>query len=175
MTIKNNITSLLYFIIILIVTPMSAQINTEDIQNKIDQTVWKPFKKAFETLDGEALNNTYADQVIRVTPQAIDTENVFKKENTDRFLQNKKNGDQISLDFWFDDRKTNETTSYEVGFYRIGFTSKEDQTQYSYGQFHIVLEKIKGSWKITQDWDTTIIAGQEIDKAFFERQQPQKF
>ncbi len=154
---------------------MTAQTNTEDLQKEIDQTVWKPFKKAFETLDGDALNATYADQVLRVTPQGIDTDNVFKKENVDRFLQNKKNRDQINLDFWFDDRKTNETTSYEVGFYCIGFTSKEGQTQYSYGQFHIVLEKIDGHWKITQDWDTTMIGSQEIDKTFFERQPPQKF
>lgn len=154
---------------------MSAQTSTKDIQKEIDQTVWKPFKKAFETLDGEALNNTYADNVLRVTPQGIDTDNAFKKGNVDRFLQNKKDGDQISLDFWFDDRKTNETTSYEVGFYRIGFTVKGEKAQYSYGQFHIVLKEIDGSWKITQDWDTTIIAGQKIDKAFFERQQPQQF
>ncbi|MEP0264937.1 hypothetical protein [Dokdonia sp.] len=154
---------------------MTAQNKTETIQKEIDQTVWKPFQNAFETLDGDALNATYADQVLRVTPQGIDTENTFKKGNAERFASNRKNGDTINLDFWFDSRKTNETTSYEVGFYRIGFTTKGGETQYSYGQFHIVLEKINGHWKITQDWDTAIIAGNPITAKDFDKKESIRF
>ena len=165
----------LFLFLILAITPMAAQTDIETIQKEIDQTLWKPFQKAFETLDGDALNATYADQVLRVTPQGIDTKNAFKKGNAERFAANRKNGDKISLDFWFDSRKTNETTSYEVGFYRIGFTSKEGETQYSYGQFHIVLEKINGQWKITQDWDTATIAGKPITAKEFDKKEVLKF
>lgn len=159
----------------LAMAPMTAQTSIETIQKEIDQTVWKPFQKAFETLDGDALNATYAAQVLRVTPQGIDTENAFKKGNAERFATNRKNGDKITLDFWFDSRKTNETTSYEVGFYRIGFTSKEGDTRYSYGQFHIVLEKINGAWKITQDWDTATIAGNPITAKEFDKKEALRF
>lgn len=162
-------------LLILAVTSMTAQTDTKTIQKEIDQTVWKPFQKAFETLDGDALNATYATQVLRVTPQGIDTQNAFKKGNVERFAENRKNGDAISLDFWFDSRKTNETTSYEVGFYRIGFTPKEKETQYSYGQFHIVLKKIQGQWKITQDWDTTTIAGNTISSKEFDKKESLRF
>lgn len=165
----------LFLFLTLAITSMTAQNTTEAIQNEIDQTVWKPFQTAFETLDGDALNATYAAQVLRVTPQGIDTENAFKKGNTERFASNRKNGDKISLDFWFDSRKTNETTSYEVGFYRIGFTSKDGETQYSYGQFHIVLQKIKGHWKITQDWDTATIAGNPITAEDFNKKKALRF
>lgn len=165
----------LFLLFILTTTAMSAQNTTEAIQKEIDQTVWKSFQNAFETLDGDALNATYADQVLRVTPQGIDTENVFKKGNAERFASNRKNGDTINLDFWFDSRKTNETTSYEVGFYRIGFTSKGGETQYSYGQFHIVLQKINGHWKITQDWDTAIIAGNPITSKDFDKKESVRF
>ncbi len=165
-------TSLLF---ILAITTMTAQIDVITIQKEIDQTVWKPFQKAFETLDGDALNATYADQVLRVTPQGVDTQNAFKKKNAERFAENKKNGDTISLDFWFDSRKTNETTSYEVGFYRIGFIASGGDIQYSYGQFHIVLEKINGQWKITQDWDTATIAGKSITAGDFEKRKPMQF
>ena len=165
----------LLFLFTIVSISMTAQTNTEAIQKEIDQTVWKPFQKAFETLDGDALNATYADEVLRVTPQGIDTENAFKKANAERFAANKKNGDRISLDFWFDSRKTNETTSYEVGFYRIGFTSKSGETQYSYGQFHIVLQKINGQWKITQDWDTTTIAGKMITAKEFDKKEALRF
>lgn len=146
-----------------------------DLQKEIDETVWKPFQKAFQTLNGEALNATYADEVLRVTPQGIDTENTFKENNLKRFEQNKANGISITLDFWFDSRHTNTTASYEVGFYRIGFIDKDGKTSYSFGQFHIVLKKIEGQWKITQDWDTGTIGGNPIAASDFAKQSPLKF
>ena len=148
---------------------------TPDLQQEIDKSVWKPFQKAFQTLDGEALNATYADEVLRVTPKGIDTENTFKGNNLKRFEQNKTDGISISLDFWFDSRHTNATTSYEVGFYRIGFIDKDGKTSYSYGQFHIVLKKIEGQWKITQDWDTGTINGNPITASDFAKQGALKF
>lgn len=161
---------------LLIVCSLSIKAQSiQEIQQEIDLTVWKPFQKAFETLDGEALNHIYAKQVLRVTPQGIDTKNAFKKGNIERFAANLQNGDKIDLDFWFDSRKTNATTSYEVGFYRIAFTAQGGETRYSYGQFHIVLEKIAGHWKITQDWDTTHIAGKAITAQDFELQKPLQF
>lgn len=152
-----------------------AQNETEKIQNVIDQEVWKPFQKAFEDVDGEALNATYAKNVLRVTPNGIDTKNSFKAKNLERFNQNKKDDLSITLDFWFDSRHTNKTTSYEVGFYRIGFTDSNSETAYSYGQFHIVLKKFNGHWKITQDWDTDMINGKKIDAEDFEKQKPLRF
>ena len=146
-----------------------------ELQKDIDQTVWKPFQEAFQTLDGEALNATYADEVLRVTPQGIDTENTFKAKNLKRFEQNKADGILITLDFWFDSRHTNVTATYEVGFYRIGFIDKDGTTKYSYGQFHIVLKKIDGLWKITQDWDTGTINGDPITASDFAKQSVLKF
>ncbi|WP_109299817.1 nuclear transport factor 2 family protein [Aquimarina sp. AU474] len=164
----------MYLFFALVIMQTNAQTSIDTIQKEIDQTVWKPFQTAFETLDAEALNNTYAANVLRVTPEKIDTKNVFKKGNIKRFMGMKEKGNAISLDFWFDDRKTNETTSYEVGFYRIGFTL-DGKTEYSYGQFHIVLQKIDGQWKITQDWDTTAIAGETITASHFKKKEGIRF
>ena len=167
--------NLLFSILLLYSFIGFSQENNKLLQKEIDQQVWKPFKAAFENIDGEALNATYAGQVIRVTPEGIDTKNDFKAANLKRFAQNKTNGIKITLDFWFDSRKTNATTSYEVGFYRIGFINTKNETSYSYGQFHIVLQKIKGEWKITQDWDTTTINGHTIDAKDFANQEPLQF
>ena len=152
-----------------------AQNDIKEIQDVIDVEVWKPFKKAFETLDGAALNAIYAENVLRVTPNGIDTKNSFKTKNLERFNQNKKDGVSINLDFWFDSRYTNKTTSYEVGFYRIAFKNPKNENAFSYGQFHIVLKKINGVWKIIQDWDTATINGEKIDKIDFEKQKPLPF
>ena len=81
----------------------------------------------------------------------------------------------MELDFWFDSRQTNRHTSYEVGFYRMGMTTKSGATNYFYGQFHIVLRKIDGHWKIVQDWDTETIGGRSITAADFERRPPARF
>ena len=163
----------IFFILVLTSVTLTAQ-SPMEIQKEIDQTVWTPFQKAFETLDAAALNATYAADVLRVTPGGIDTENTFKKENLERFKASKENGVAIALDFWFDSRHTNAHTSYEVGFYRITATTKEGVNM-SYGQFHIVLKKINGSWKITQDWDTTTIGNKPITAAVFNTKKPLNF
>ena len=98
---------------------MKAQINMEFLQNEIDKTVWTQFKRAFETIDAEALNSIYSDSVLRVTQNGIDTQNTFKIRNTERFKLLKEKAAIIQLDFWFESRHTNSDTSYEVGFYRM--------------------------------------------------------
>ncbi|WP_143751894.1 nuclear transport factor 2 family protein [Maribacter sp. 4U21] len=154
---------------------VGAQIEVLNIQREIDTSVWRPFQKAFEALDGEALNRTYAKEVLRVTLNGIDTNNSFKSDNIKRFDKNREDGASITLDFWFDSRHTNETTSYEVGFYKIGTTYTGKELSYNYGQFHIVIKKIDGHWKITQDWDTTHINGNNISQEDFQKQEFLKF
>lgn len=157
-----------------IVTLNSFAQDITAVQKEIDQELWKPFQQAFERLDATALNALYADEVLRVTPGGIDTEEAFKAANVARFKENKTAGVSIKLDFWLDNRKTNANTSYEVGFYKIQFTSKEGQNSV-YGQFHIVLKKIDGVWKITQDWDTDRINGNGITAKDFEKQKAIRF
>ncbi|MDT0620738.1 hypothetical protein [Croceitalea vernalis] len=151
-----------------------TQKDTAALQEEINQEVWNAFQNAFQTLDGEALNATYAETVLRVTPSGIDTQNSFKAKNLERFMGYEKEGVSITLDFWFDSRHTNTTASYEVGFYRIGFI-KNNETTYSYGQFHIVIQKLNGQWKITQDWDTDTINGEKIGAQDFGKRAPLKF
>ncbi len=162
----------LLFLLFAITSSYAQEI--QNIQSTIDVELWKPFKKAFENNDAVALNALYADEVLRVTPNGIDTENNFKKGNIKRFINHKKNQTKVMLDFWFDSRKTNTATSYEVGYYRMQLV-KPEKTDTIYGQFHIVLKKIDGQWKITQDWDTATINGKTIGKLDFEKQRPQQF
>lgn len=159
--------------------PLHAQLEEEidisQLQNGIDRSVWKPFKQAFETLDAKALNAIYAEDVIRVTPDGIDTENEFKRKNIERFEESENKDISISLDFWFDSRHTNITTSYEVGFYRIISTDKANKKTYNYGQFHIVIKHTELGWKIVQDWDTATINGVPIGAEDFAKQEPLRF
>lgn len=153
---------------------MVAQTDVLTLQKEIDMTIWKPFKEAFESLDGAALNSLYAEDVLRVISNKIDTQGEFKIKNINNFLAAKNNNVSIELNFWLDSRSTNEDTSYEVGFFKIKRTTN-DKSNIHYGQFHIVLQKISGTWKITQDWDTSTLNGKKITKEDFERKEVLKF
>ena len=172
---KQTLLAVIFTFLTLQATTGLADINLEATHKEIDKTVWKAFQDAFQTLDGQALNEVYADNVLRITTDGIDTQSAFKEANTTRFAQNIKNGDRIALDFWLDSRQTNKTTSYEVGFYRMTMTTSAGETNTFYGQFHILLKKINGRWKIAQDWDTSSIGGQPITAADFERKVPDQF
>ena len=143
-------------------------------QIEIDSGLWKPFKAAFENLDAKALNSLYAERVLRVTPNGIDTESNFRALNLKRFAKNKTDKTSVQLDFWFDSRHTNADISYEVGFYKMQLTNEKGRNTV-YGQFHIVLQRLKGAWKITQDWDTTTINGNTITASDFEKKPPVEF
>jgi ketosteroid isomerase-like protein len=161
-------------VVVLFFTTFGFTQEAESVQKEIDQHLWKPFKVAFETVDVIALNALYGEEVLRVTPNGIDTENQFRAANLKRFNDYKVSGTKVALDFWFDSRHTNATTSYEVGFYRMKLSNDEGKNTI-YGQFHIVLRKTDGIWKITQDWDTTEINGDKIGPEDFEKQRPVKF
>lgn len=160
---------------LLLATNAVPDTSTGAIHDRIDQTVWKPFKAAFENLDGEALNTIYAQEVLRATTAGLDTDNAFKLTNLTRFDANKARNDLIALDFWFDSRRTSKNTSYDVGFYRIAITGQAGETDTFYGQFHIVLKNIDGQWLIVQDWDTDEIGGRKLTAADFARQPPARF
>ena len=162
------------FFFLIVSVKMVAQTDVLTLQNEIDKTVWKPFRKAFEALDGEALNSLYAENVLRVISDKIDTKGDFKIKNIENFLAAKKNNVSIKLDFWLDSRSTNEDISYEIGFFRINRTTDGNSNVY-YGQFHIVLQKINGEWKITQDWDASTVNGKKIGKDDFERKEALRF
>ena len=147
----------------------------EAIHAEIDHTVWRAFQKAFEELDGDALNAVYAEDVLRITPEGVDTTGDFKASNRTRFDANRERGDTISLDFWLDSRQTTTDVSYNVGFYRVGITDSVGDNNHFYGQFHIVLKRIDGSWKIVQDWDTGTVGGESITAEHFSRGEPVRF
>ena len=104
---KLTLLAALFTFLTLHTTTGLADINVEATHKDIDTTVWKAFQDAFQALDGKALNDVYADNVLRITTDGIDTQSQFKEANVTRFAENIKNGDRIALDFWLDSRQTN--------------------------------------------------------------------
>ncbi len=167
--------SILITLCLLFSVSLTALAQSRDFrQVAIDQQVWKPFHTAFEARDAKALNALYADEVLRVTPAGVDTQSLFKQQNIKSYESSKTNGTKTSLDFWFESRQTTEDTSYEVGIFKITSTTNGTSSTF-YGQFHIVIKKIDGVWKITQDWDSPNINGRAINAEDFKRKPPLQF
>jgi len=85
------------FVAIISSLKMTGQTSVVEIQKHIDKTVWAPFQKAYEAKDADALNIIYADEVIRVTPNGIDTDGVFKRKNVESFKVSQENFIKLGL------------------------------------------------------------------------------
>ena len=163
-------------VLVLFLYGMVAQAGDEETwQKEIDEQVWKVFIEAYESADIDAYNALYTEDVLRVTPAGIDTEGRFKEENKQHFKNRKADNAVSTLDFWFEHRQTNHDTSYEVGFFDISYTHDSGEEDHFLGQFHIVLKKIDGVWKITQDWDSDFVRNAKVSADDFSLKTPVEF
>ena len=64
---------------------------------------------------------------------------------------------------------------YEVGYYRVIYEEPGKETRMSHAQFHVVLRKENGVWKIAQDWDTGVINGVQLTAEDFAKGTPMVF
>jgi len=131
----------------------------QNLQKEIEDQIWTPFTKAWESNNSQAYNDLHTDDVWRITPQGLVVGDEYKNRNEERMSNNKNQSRKI--EFWFEHRLANGNNAYQVGYYRITDTSTTE-TQYYYGRFHVGLKKIDGQWKISQDWDTSNINGGEV-------------
>ncbi|MEO9482299.1 MAG: nuclear transport factor 2 family protein [Ekhidna sp.] len=129
---------------------ISSLLYSQEVQTEIDNQIWIPFTKAWESNDGDAYNAIHSDDVWRINPGRLLVGDEYKKRNSDRMKGQEKNS---FIEFSFETRIENGSNAYEVGYYRI--TRKSDGADQQFvGRFHVALKKIDGQWKIIQDWDT---------------------
>lgn len=147
---------------------LKAQESTNpETAQQIDAQVWEPFKKAYATKDGELYNSIHSDDVMRVTKQGILLGEAYKERNRKMFAV--KGRPRRTIDFVFEHRIHSEEVAYEVGYYKLDYYKEDKVDKTYYGRFHVVLKKIDGVWKISQDWDTSNINGLEVTAKDFEK------
>ncbi|WP_424962141.1 YybH family protein [Ekhidna sp.] len=137
---------------------VSLSCTAQSAQEEINQQVWTPFTRAWETNDGKAYNAVHTDDVWRINPGRLLIGDEYKKMNIERMTGQQR--DRI-IEFTFETRTANVDNAYEVGYYRITDRS-EDEPKYFVGRFHVALKRVDGVWKIAQDWDTDEINGEKI-------------
>lgn len=137
-----------------------------EVENEVNEQLWKPFKKSWEQRDAKIFNDLHTDDVLRVSKwSGIRIGNEYK----DRIIESYKKPDdrERSIDFWFEHRFYSGNTGYEIGYLKIVTKEESKEARYSYSRFHVVLKKVDGKWKIAQDWDTNNINGVEVTEADF--------
>lgn len=158
-----------YFLPLILAIFSFSQIIAQDadaLKKEIDAQIWYPFMKAWNNFDAAAFNAIHADNMLRGGPRDLKSGEEYKGRNHLNFKTAKKRGDIREISFTFEYRVHEEDKAYEVGYYKIK-SLRDGNTNYYYGQFHVVLNKIDGQWKIVQDWDADKINGVEVGEEHF--------
>jgi ketosteroid isomerase-like protein len=157
--------SRLLLLIFILNSSLYGQELEKNYELEINQQVWKPFKQSYQTYNAEVFNNLHTDDVLRINGRGITLGPDYKASIITGFQR--ENPPKISIDFSHEHRFYNGDVGYEVGYYRVIYPTPNGDAE-SYGRFHVVLKKIDGVWKITQDYDTEAVGTTKIDKSFFD-------
>jgi len=149
-----------------------SNVNNEAIERKVNEQVWKPFKEAFDSRNWKKFNNLHTDDVLRVSKWGIKLGSEYKESVVRSY--SKKDAPKRTIDFRLEQRIYSINIGYEVGYYRIKYDLANDETKVSYAQFHVLLKKKNGKWKIAQDWDSDQINGASVTADDFAKGIPLK-
>ncbi|MBT8262472.1 MAG: nuclear transport factor 2 family protein [Bacteroidia bacterium] len=138
----------------------------ENPTEEVNTQIWQAFKTAYEARNSEAFKAIHTKDVLRINDGGIKTADLYFKSIDNWQTPNNDTG--LSIDFAFENRQYFRNTGYETGYYRVIAFRNEKKRDTFYGQFHVVLKKVAGQWKIAQDFDTETVGGRKIDKTFFE-------
>lgn len=138
---------------------------TDSLQLQINEQVWKPFMKSFNSGDTEGFKAVHSKEVIRVVQddnQIFGYEQYFpeKKQNKESNQLKRKS----TLELRFIQRITSPDRAFEIGYFKTTFTKPDGTSQYDYGKFHVLLRKENGTWKILMDAD----ANEKTTEAIFQ-------
>ncbi|WP_282043159.1 nuclear transport factor 2 family protein [Winogradskyella flava] len=142
--------------------------NTDQL--KAINMVWAKFYKAFETLDYTLMGEIHSKDLVRVSGgnRILDYDTYINNYKTG-FERDKKAGQTSDISLRFFERLCDGNTSSERGIYKLVRNKDTDNEQSYYGQFHVIMKKLDGEWKITMDYDSSesdTIGEDDYNKAF---------
>ena len=144
---------------------LSAFSQSDSLQREIDEQVWKPFIKSFNSGDDLTFRAVHSKDVIRV----LQDDN--KVLGYDQYFHEIPDSIKIKWRNWkkdielrFIQRIASAGKAFEVGYYRtISTNVVTGEKRTSFGKFHVLLRKENGSWKILMDAD----AHEKTDETVF--------
>lgn len=152
--------NLLVYTVLLIIGHQG--IAQEAIEKEVNEQVWKVFTESWEKYDAATFNSIHSDDVFRASSGGLTIGQDYLDQNIRMFEQGAKSGRTKTIQFSFDQRNYKGDVGYEVGYYKVDVKRADGSSSTFYARFHVKLKKVKGQWKITQDWDTNSINGTPI-------------
>jgi ketosteroid isomerase-like protein len=138
--------------------------DSSKVVSEINQEIWEPFIEAFGNFDTDAFLFIHSDSLIRINKDGKQIRDRATYEKNQRKWNQKRNGDR-AISFSFISRFYGNNLGFEKGYYKVKYTRVDQEIQYSYGMFEVVLRKEKGTWKILIDSDEHV----EIDESIFQK------
>ena len=143
---------------------------TASFQKEINEQVWKPFIKAFNSNDNDGFRAVHSREVIRVVQddnRVLGYDEYFK--TIPDSLKAKWANWKKDIELRFIQRIAAIDKAFEVGYYKSTSTNVvTGEKRSGYGKFHVLLRKENGVWKILMDAD----ANEKTDETVFLSAQP---
>jgi ketosteroid isomerase-like protein len=138
---------------------------TGSLEKEINEQVWKPFIKAFNSGDNEAFSAVHSKDVIRVIQdnnQVMGYDQYFQKIPDS--IKTKWADWKKTIELRFLQRIASKDKAFEVGYYKTtSANTVTGEKRTGFGKFHVLLRKENGVWKILMDAD----AHEETNEAVF--------
>lgn len=143
--------------VILLFTLYTNHADAQNLENlkEINQ-VWDKFYKAFETQDYSLMADIHSEKLIRISGgQSIIDYDTYISNYEVGFKRDVNNKDTSTISLRFFERINNNSTASERGIYKLIRNQGKANEKMYYGQFHVILTKDNGIWKITMDYDSS--------------------
>ena len=159
---------------IILVLLFTAAIQLSDAQNsnnlKDINKVWEQFYHAFETLDHQPMADIHSKSLVRIAGgRNIIDYAIYINNYKSSFKASKDANSTNNISLRFFERISNDSVASERGVYKLVRNKGKSDEQTYYGQFHVIMKKENGAWKITMDYDSSesnSIGENEYNKAY---------
>jgi ketosteroid isomerase-like protein len=136
-----------------------------NFRGEINEQVWKPFTRSFNSGDEEGFKAVHSMEIIRVIrdDNSILGYDEYLKKQPDS-IKAKWAGWKKNIELRFVQRIASNDKAFEVGFYKtISINKSTGETRTGYGKFYVLLRRENGTWKILMDAD----ANENTNEAVF--------
>ncbi len=148
-----------YKILAIALLILPFQINAQSITKQSSlrsiNNLWAKFYQAFETSDIQPFKQIHSKRLVRISGgKRLSDYKSYISGQTKRFKKARKQATSYQIELRFFERVADEKMASERGIYKLTVKRKDKETADYYGQFHVVLIKKKGTWKILVDYDS---------------------
>jgi len=134
----------------------TSQSNSQSLNNlkEINKT-WEKFYKAYDSLDYKPMAEIHSKKLVRISAgkRITDYETYINNYKT-RFEKAKNDNIVNNISLRFFERINNDSIASERGIYKLTRINNQAEKQTYYGQFHVILKKESGMWRILMDYDS---------------------